>query len=61
MQAEKRNEVNSKGANLILVPPLGIEPGPTEPESVILSFKLQGHPVLGMQNYTIFPKFLVYL
>ena len=26
----------------LLVPPLGIEPGPTEPESVILSFKLQG-------------------
>ena len=27
------------------VPPLGIEPGPSEPESEILSFKLQGHPV----------------
>ena len=25
------------------VPPLGIEPGPSEPESEILSFKLQGH------------------
>ena len=31
------------------VPPLGIEPGPSEPESEILSFKLQGHPVKGLQ------------
>ena len=27
----------------LFVPPLGIEPGPSEPESEILSFKLQGH------------------
>ena len=34
---------------VFFVPPLGIEKGPTEPESVILSFKLQGHPVKGLQ------------
>ena len=42
----KRRRVRSAP---FLVPPLGIEPGPTEPESVILSFKLQGHPVKGLQ------------
>ncbi len=37
-----------------LVPPLGIEPGPSEPESEILSFKLQGHPSKGTAKLTIF-------
>lgn len=33
----------SQALNLaFFVPPLGIEPGPSEPESEILSFKLQG-------------------
>ena len=48
------------------VPPLGIEPGPSEPESEILSFKLQGHPGKGTANLTKiwglqakFPNFLI--
>ena len=46
---EDESRQNAKKARnrlrAFLVPPLGIEPGPSEPESEILSFKLQGHPV----------------
>ena len=34
-----------------LVPPLGIEPGPSEPESEILSFKLQGQKDCKYTNF----------
>ena len=46
----------------LLVPPLGIEPGPTEPESVILSFKLQGHPVKDCKfnNFSSLTKYNAY-
>ena len=45
-----------------LVPPCGIEPQPTEPESVILSIKLWGPIFIGLQIYIfildIFIKFV---
>ena len=55
---ELGNRVQEKASSCLpfLVPPLGIEPGPTEPESVILSFKLQGHPVKDCKYSNFFRK-----
>ena len=52
VQKKARNSLILRVLRAFLVPPLGIEPGPSEPESEILSFKLQGHPGKGTANLT---------
>ena len=49
---KKIKKVPFKGTLFMVVPPCGIEPQPSEPESEILSIKLRG------QNHTNIVKFL---
>ena len=43
LQGKAKVEPSENSEDSTWVPPLGLEPGPSEPESEILSFKLQGH------------------